>query len=131
MARRPPKSTRTDTLFPYTTLFRSQDQWTALVIQAIWHHGAERETGHGFGMGGEHSTVFLEQQFSCMLGSFNAQIMTPLIKSVWKRSGDWSNVPARLWAVLMCSRATPSQIERPGKGQIGRATWRERVCQDG
>src|SRR3546814_8675973 len=75
-------------------------------------HGAERETGHGFGMGGEHSTVFLEQQFSCMLGSFNAQIMTPLIKSVWKRSGDWSNVPARLWAVLMCSRATPSQIER-------------------
>src|SRR3546814_7413288 len=25
MIRRPPKSTRTDTLFPYTTLFRSQD----------------------------------------------------------------------------------------------------------
>src|SRR3546814_13244161 len=26
MIRRPPRSTRTDTLFPYTTLFRSQDQ---------------------------------------------------------------------------------------------------------
>src|SRR3546814_5404211 len=26
MLRRPPRSTRTDTLFPYTTLFRSQDQ---------------------------------------------------------------------------------------------------------
>src|SRR3546814_2688530 len=26
MIRRPPKSTRTDTLFPYTTLFRSQDE---------------------------------------------------------------------------------------------------------
>src|SRR3546814_12821833 len=25
MTRRPPRSTRTDTLFPYTTLFRSQD----------------------------------------------------------------------------------------------------------
>src|SRR3546814_2570410 len=25
MIRRPPRSTRTDTLFPYTTLFRSQD----------------------------------------------------------------------------------------------------------
>src|SRR3546814_11576665 len=25
MVRRPPRSTRTDTLFPYTTLFRSQD----------------------------------------------------------------------------------------------------------
>src|SRR3546814_10995728 len=26
MIRRPPESTRTDTLFPYTTLFRSQDR---------------------------------------------------------------------------------------------------------
>src|SRR3546814_6892856 len=28
MIRRPPRSTRTDTLFPYTTLFRSQDHIT-------------------------------------------------------------------------------------------------------
>src|SRR3546814_3249532 len=28
MIRRPPRSTRTDTLFPYTTLFRSQKPWT-------------------------------------------------------------------------------------------------------
>src|SRR3546814_7645790 len=28
MIRRPPRSTRTDTLFPYTTLFRSQDRKT-------------------------------------------------------------------------------------------------------
>src|SRR3546814_5166844 len=27
MIRRPPRSTRTDTLFPYTTLFRSQQRW--------------------------------------------------------------------------------------------------------
>src|SRR3546814_20134650 len=27
MIRRPPRSTRTDTLFPYTTLFRSDDGW--------------------------------------------------------------------------------------------------------
>src|SRR3546814_7402372 len=29
MIRRPPRSTRTDTLFPYTTLFRSDDQHPA------------------------------------------------------------------------------------------------------
>src|SRR3546814_5543765 len=29
MIRRPPRSTRTDTLFPYTTLFRSGLQWAA------------------------------------------------------------------------------------------------------
>src|SRR3546814_2077821 len=28
MIRRPPRSTRTDTLFPYTTLFRSEDEST-------------------------------------------------------------------------------------------------------
>src|SRR3546814_9970993 len=28
MIRRPPRSTRTDTLFPYTTLFRSPRKWT-------------------------------------------------------------------------------------------------------
>src|SRR3546814_9558348 len=27
MIRRPPRSTRTDTLFPYTTLFRSDEDW--------------------------------------------------------------------------------------------------------
>src|SRR3546814_816096 len=27
MIRRPPRSTRTDTLFPYTTLFRSSNEW--------------------------------------------------------------------------------------------------------
>src|SRR3546814_4807773 len=30
MIRRPPRSTRTDTLFPYTTLFRSRNGLTAL-----------------------------------------------------------------------------------------------------
>src|SRR3546814_1237549 len=35
MIRRPPRSTRTDTLFPYTTLFRSRPDWfTALDITA-------------------------------------------------------------------------------------------------
>src|SRR3546814_13576186 len=33
MMRRPPRSTRTDTLFPYTTLFRSP------AAHGIWRHG--------------------------------------------------------------------------------------------
>src|SRR3546814_5475227 len=32
MIRRPPRSTRTDTLFPYTSLFRSKDGLTDLLI---------------------------------------------------------------------------------------------------
>src|SRR3546814_8632186 len=34
MIRRPPRSTRTDTLFPYTTLFRSQGQLHAAIDNA-------------------------------------------------------------------------------------------------
>src|SRR3546814_16717804 len=33
MIRRPPRSTRTDTLFPYTTLFRSLEQQQAVTFQ--------------------------------------------------------------------------------------------------
>src|SRR3546814_13214062 len=39
MVRRPPRSTRTDTLFPYTTLFRSCGK--AFVIQPKPFHDAE------------------------------------------------------------------------------------------
>src|SRR3546814_8883895 len=41
MRRRPPKSTRTDTLCPYTTLFRSvgPGRWE------VFTHGGRRETG--------------------------------------------------------------------------------------
>src|SRR3546814_1817960 len=35
MIRRPPRSTRTDTLFPYTTLFRSHRLWSILAIAVI------------------------------------------------------------------------------------------------
>src|SRR3546814_5135597 len=35
MIRRPPRSTRTDTLFPYTTLFRSLDLCKALDVSSV------------------------------------------------------------------------------------------------
>src|SRR3546814_4619272 len=39
MIRRPPRSTRTDTLFPYTTLFRSADLLQrALVLRGAFQH---------------------------------------------------------------------------------------------
>src|SRR3546814_6258808 len=45
MHRRPPRSTRTDTLFPYTTLFRSPG--CASLTRATWLHGVGfRHHGH-------------------------------------------------------------------------------------
>src|SRR3546814_5586791 len=40
MIRRPPRSTRTDTLFPYTTLFRSQPH-----LACARHHGSHDGRG--------------------------------------------------------------------------------------
>src|SRR3546814_9800775 len=37
MIRRPPRSTRTDTLFPYTTLFRSAGKAHTDVIKDVWY----------------------------------------------------------------------------------------------
>src|SRR3546814_13471486 len=36
MIRRPPRSTRTDTLFPYTTLFRSPYGGPQLLVGRVW-----------------------------------------------------------------------------------------------
>src|SRR3546814_7688772 len=46
MIRRPPRSTRTDTLFPYTTLFRSHDpefEPCQMGPEAVMHAGAESQ----------------------------------------------------------------------------------------
>src|SRR3546814_11352124 len=47
MIRRPPRSTRTDTLFPYTTLFRSEWQDAAEARQADPQEGEEQLAGTG------------------------------------------------------------------------------------
>src|SRR3546814_5312272 len=46
MRRRPPRSTRTDTLLPYTTLFRSHDEWVLLLKGAagLWIDGEGEST---------------------------------------------------------------------------------------
>src|SRR3546814_10676211 len=49
MIRRPPRSTRTDTLFPYTTLFRSRQQNDLTERQVEQQIDGVRITGNGLG----------------------------------------------------------------------------------
>src|SRR3546814_10362618 len=42
MLRRPPRSTRTDTLFPYTTLFRSHALGLKVLIDQVWSHTSDQ-----------------------------------------------------------------------------------------
>src|SRR3546814_15386985 len=45
MIRRPPRSTRTDTLFPYTTLFRAGGRQAALEMERARDDGSRRRDG--------------------------------------------------------------------------------------
>src|SRR3546814_9273445 len=49
MIRRPPRSTRTDTLFPYTTLFRSSLHWL-LSRQTVYWYPLATPCGVCFGL---------------------------------------------------------------------------------
>src|SRR3546814_5562430 len=60
MKRRPPRSTRTDTLFPYTTLFRS-----FIIIVAVWiffMRQMQGGTGRAMGFGKSRAKLLTEKQ---------------------------------------------------------------------
>src|SRR3546814_1800612 len=54
MIRRPPRSTRTDTLFPYTTLFRSARAWEVPALEA-----ESREAGAKDALSDEDAAIAL------------------------------------------------------------------------
>src|SRR3546814_11357279 len=54
MIRRPPRSTRTDTLFPYTTLFRAETIGAWLGVQPARRPRARAGHGRGLACGAGH-----------------------------------------------------------------------------
>src|SRR3546814_3433492 len=86
MIRRPPRSTRTDTLFPYTTLFRSHqaqhqlaaqrpDAWRPAQIRAAarlrpWNRLSADRAGHRAGGGGKRSEEHTSELQSLMRISY-------------------------------------------------------------
>src|SRR3546814_13341760 len=117
MIRRPPRSTRTDTLFPYTTLFRSGlqiGQTTAV---------ATMESKRWFAVG---SAVYSEE--------------TDLVTQGWLETGSITfNVSDHKTAVFADARFLPlgtgdsivMEARSPSSStlEIGSATCRERGCQ--
>src|SRR3546814_15609342 len=105
MIRRPPRSTRTDTLFPYTTLFRSRPLRAALTAvddQTDFAGGAARDV--------ERPDVRL-LHIAFGRGEFALE----------PRIGDRPAI----------GRPARRAFDSPGARdlQIGRASCRERVCQ--
>src|SRR3546814_11919786 len=70
MRRLPPRSTRTDTLFPYTTLFRSAE---AGILGLRY---PEEYGGHSAGFDNFHSLVVTEELAAVGAGGLGASLMT-------------------------------------------------------
>src|SRR3546814_15022327 len=109
MIRRPPRSTRTDTLFPYTTLFRSADRPAQHIHPQIDVRSAgDLLSRAGFAMpvvDGDSLTVRYSSLFSLMadlrgMGASNMLMSQP-----------------------------PQMLRGTLAREIGRASCRERVCQ--
>src|SRR3546814_17964514 len=124
MIRRPPRSTRTDTLFPYTTLFRSGNVLRTSASEPV-----------------PIRLVTIEKGVDAWIEEFQPDAVA--IERVFARS-DVSTVmgPAQASGIAMVCAArrglpvalhTPSEVKAavPGSGQIGRTACRERVWKYG
>src|SRR3546814_11589389 len=125
MIRRPPRSTRTDTLFPYTTLFRSlvrrvvaANPRTVVVVNA----GAPVEMGWVDDVPAVLQAWYLGQE----TGNALADVLLGVVDAGGRLP---TTIPHHLADI-------PAQAHYPGADgqvhygeEIGRASWRERVCQ--
>src|SRR3546814_11849379 len=125
MIRRPPRSTRTDTLFPYTTLFRSADLEGGLAFQRAGNGGdavqqllvqqeiLAQRLARLQSMGGDHLSQRRERPTG--IGSHGPQ------------QPGVSRARAASAAILIAAIIAPGlALSVPAK--IGRASCRERVC---
>src|SRR3546814_19106366 len=109
MIRRPPRSTRTDTLFPYTTLFLSHgSSWRFLSV--------------------------VEEAFVALTTPLGGAIAQRRVSEKRRAYADRKMcvvVPRLSWQGRRCALPLhPSGLRRfPGLEQIGQASCRERVCQ--
>src|SRR3546814_12912921 len=122
MIRRPPRTTRTDTLFPYTTLFRSPSDLASLILTLTSNVGAGDDAvarslvGTGQTLSPDDA-VSLEGQTR--------------IRRDNERMDD-ETTAATLAAAMDRELASPITVS-PGADvlEIGRASSRERGCQYG
>src|SRR3546814_19503745 len=150
MLRRPPRSTRTDTLFPYTTLFRSRCSVAVLVglrlgqYQApALHHDLLARGRQVLLAAGEvrHGAIELvvRKELRQIVGPdepVHRQLLLAHGREVRRFERRNDAVVRRDLAAIPCTRALGAielvhyRAQRGiGLEQTGRASWRESVCQ--
>src|SRR3546814_15589614 len=112
MIRRPPRSTRTDTLFPYTTLFRSVGYLAAEALAAP--------------IAPTHRVAMIEAMLHSApdAASGGPGVLPRGALVMGEAEGEWlATAHGYLPLAALAEVAT--------EAKIGSASWRERVCQYG
>src|SRR3546814_12015596 len=124
MIRRPPRSTLTDTLFPYTTLFRSGSSPISAAPKTLCPGQQELTSGSIYLVGVDEK-------------------LKPVLEEVLRRNAGESEFHQAVREVLeslgrviakhpyYMDNALIERICEPERQKIGRASCRERVCQYG
>src|SRR3546814_20797780 len=124
MIRRPPRSTRTDTLFPYTTLFRSAVAVKDVFRRIDWLKVAKRA-------GGLALTAFTgiptPEQIGAVVGSLEALVADPA-KLVTKENISTAIDEAKALLKPDESKNVPEAVEAFRQVYIGKAAWGEKEC---
>src|SRR3546814_16456348 len=145
MLRRPPISTRTDTLFPYTTLFRARLKWPdiddrfealrlqcsplsfrgRMVVARILYSGKDDKTPgiEGLGYSPEHLAEFERMRQNAegvviFAGPTGHGKSTSMARNLARQIEEHRN-----------TKTTLTVEDQPERDKRGRATGRERVCQ--
>src|SRR3546814_18504985 len=108
MIRRPPRSTRTDTLFPYTTLFRSKE----IVIVEV----EARVDGDRRDEAARREFVDIGNALVAHFGAIAVDVV-PV------------GAQAEIAFDLLADRARIAAVDSQRQPEIGRASCRESVCQ--
>src|SRR3546814_5874454 len=116
MIRRPPRSTRTDTLFPYTTLFRSAEEIAPL-------RAAERRDHHA-----ERARIVEAEEHRLAVGTDHAQEAAQVVThcvQVGPRRGAQHDAPVRVPA--FAQDRVGEAVVRAQADQVRRGRFQHRV----
>src|SRR3546814_16108873 len=129
MIRRPPRSTRTDTLFPYTTLFRSRYRQT--VSQSGLESSDSYIVSRARVPSAPSSPNMLIYAAMAVVGGLGIGVLLVVLLQLLERGLETSDaIEGTLGLATLASIPDPRTLPGYRKpGRIGRAACRERGCQ--